>query len=225
MDTVDIFELFVNILYLSSILLLVYYNNFSKSVIMSLTKLYVGGGIFLADLGSAIRFMRKNQKLSLKDVAEKTELTISHLSQIERNLASPSLITLEKIASALGYPISSFFVNPQFTSTHIPAEAQRTIQINPGMTLRFLINNVGQRNQLGAYIAEVADLSEEIIIHHGTKLIYVLEGEMHFNVAQKEFYLTEGDSLFFNGNVPHWISRKSKSKLKLFVATTPPEIF
>ncbi|HHY27356.1 MAG TPA: helix-turn-helix domain-containing protein [Desulfitobacterium dehalogenans] len=179
----------------------------------------------MADLGSAIRFMRKNQKLSLKDVAEKTELTISHLSQIERNLASPSLITLEKIASALGYPISSFFVNPQFTSTHIPAETQRTIQINPGTTLRFLINNVGQRNQLGAYIAEITDPTGEIMIHHGAKLIYILEGEMHFNVAQKDFHLTEGDSLLFNGNVPHWISRKSKSRLKLFVATTPPEIF
>ena len=179
----------------------------------------------MADLGSAIRLMRKNQKLSLKDVAEKTELTISHLSQIERNLASPSLITLEKIASALGYPISCFFVNPQFTSTHIPAEAQRTIQLNTGTTLRFLINNGGQRNQLGAYIAEITELADEIIVHHGAKLIYVLEGEMHFNVAQKEFNLAQGDSLFFNGNIPHWISYKSKGMLKLFVATTPPEIF
>lgn len=179
----------------------------------------------MADLGSAIRLMRKNQKLSLKDVAEKTELTISHLSQIERNLASPSLVTLEKIALALGYPISSFFVNPQFTSTHIPAEAQRTIQLGPGTTLRFLINNVGQRNQLGAYIAEIIDLSEGTTIHDGAKLIYCLEGEMHFNVAQKEFFLSQGDSLLFNGNIPHWISSKSKSNLKLFVATTPPEIF
>lgn len=179
----------------------------------------------MADLGSAIRIMRKNQKLSLKDVAEKTELTISHLSQIERNLASPSLVTLEKIALALGYPISSIFVNPQFTSSHIPAETQRTIQLHPGTTLRFLINNVGQKNQLGAYIAEITNLTEDIIIHDGAKLIYVLEGEMHFNVAQKEFFLGEGDSLFFNGNIPHWISDKSKSTLKLFVATSPPEIF
>lgn len=180
----------------------------------------------MADLGSAIRFMRKNQKLSLKDVAMKTELTISHLSQIERNLASPSLISLEKIAQALGYPISSFFVNPQFTSTLVPEHAQKQIKIDSGTTIRFLINNTEQRNQLGAYIAEITDLVEEdIIFHAGAKLIYVLEGEMNFHVAQKEFLLTEGDSLFFNSNVPHWISGKSAKTLKLFVATSPAEVF
>lgn len=179
----------------------------------------------MADLGSAIRVIRKNLKLSLKEVAEKTDLTISHLSQIERNLASPSLVTLEKIALALGYSISTFFVNPQFTSTHIPAEDQRTIQLYPGMTIRFLINNLGHRNQLGAYIAEITELTEDITIHEGTKLIYVLEGEMQFHVAQRIFPLKQGDSLLFNGNVPHWISDKGESTLKLFVVTTPPEIF
>jgi len=179
----------------------------------------------VADLGSAIRAMRKKQKLSLKDVAEKTDLTISHLSQIERNLASPSLITLQKIANALGYPISSFFENPQFTSAHLPKEAQRTIQLHPGTTIRFLVNNTGNKNQIGAYVAEITELADEITIHPGAKLVYVLEGEFIFHIAQKEFHLSKGDSLFFNGNVPHWMSNKSKEKLKLFVATTPPEIF
>lgn len=180
----------------------------------------------MGDLGTAIRHLRKTHKLSLKDVAEKTELTISHLSQIERNLASPSLDTLEKIALALNYPISSFFINPQITSTHIPEDAQRQITISPGTTIKFLINNTGYRNQLGAYIAEITALSDDdITIHSGAKLIYVLEGEMKFHIAQKEFNLREGDSLFFNGAVPHWISSKSPSLLKIFVATTPPEIF
>ncbi|MGI1658424.1 MAG: helix-turn-helix domain-containing protein [Desulfitobacterium sp.] len=179
----------------------------------------------MADIGLAIRMIRKNQKLSLKDIAEKTELTISHLSQIERNLASPSLVTLEKVALALGFPISSFFVNPKFTSEYIPEEAQRTILLNAGITLRFLINNSVQNSHLGAYIAEITELGEGITIHQGDKFILVLEGEMRFHVAQREFFLSKGDTLYFNSLVPHWISEKSEGTLKLFVVTTPPEVF
>ncbi|AGA68358.1 putative transcriptional regulator [Desulfitobacterium dichloroeliminans LMG P-21439] len=179
----------------------------------------------MADIGSAIRMIRKNQKLSLRDIAEKTELTISHLSQIERNLASPSLVTLEKVAHALGLPISSFFVNPKFTSEYIPEEAQRTILLNAGITLRFLINNSGQNNHLGAYIAEITELAEGITVHQGDKFILVLEGDMRFHVAQREFFLSKGDTLYFNGLIPHWISEKSEGTLKFFVATTPPEVF
>ena len=51
--------------------------------------------------GSRIREMRKRRGLTLKEVAEATGYTIGHISQIERDLKSPSLVALRKIAACL----------------------------------------------------------------------------------------------------------------------------
>ena len=48
--------------------------------------------------GSRIREMRKKRGLTLKEVAEATGYTIGHISQIERDLKSPSLEALRQIA-------------------------------------------------------------------------------------------------------------------------------
>ena len=47
--------------------------------------------------GRRIREMRKRRGLTLKEVAESTGYTIGHISQIERDLKSPSLVALRKL--------------------------------------------------------------------------------------------------------------------------------
>ena len=59
-------------------------------------------------LGDQIRSIRKRQEITLKELAEKTGLSIGYISQIERNLTDPSLSTLRKISGALGVPTYLF---------------------------------------------------------------------------------------------------------------------
>jgi DNA-binding NtrC family response regulator len=63
----------------------------------------------LATIGARIRAERKNQDLTLKQVAERTRLSVSLLSQIERAESAASVASLYKIASALKVPLQSFF--------------------------------------------------------------------------------------------------------------------
>ena len=51
--------------------------------------------------GSRIREMRKRRGLTLKEVAEATGNTIGQISQIERDLKTPSLVALRKFAAWL----------------------------------------------------------------------------------------------------------------------------
>lgn len=51
-------------------------------------------------LGDQIRSIRKRQEITLKELAEKTGLSIGYISQIERNLTDPSLSTRGKLAAA-----------------------------------------------------------------------------------------------------------------------------
>ena len=61
-------------------------------------------------LGETIRRIRAEKGLNLRELAEITKLTPSFLSQVERDLAEPSITSLRKIADALGVPIFYFLM-------------------------------------------------------------------------------------------------------------------
>ena len=61
------------------------------------------------EIGPRIKNLRNSHGINLKALAEKTGLTTSFLSQLERNLTSPSINSLEKIAHALSAKVSGFF--------------------------------------------------------------------------------------------------------------------
>ena len=54
------------------------------------------------DIGQKIRQLRTQNNLTLEELASRSELTKGFLSQVERNLTSPSVSTLEDILEALG---------------------------------------------------------------------------------------------------------------------------
>lgn len=61
------------------------------------------------DIGAKIRKLRKTSGLTLEELASRSELTKGFLSQLERNLTSPSISTLENILEALGTSLAEFF--------------------------------------------------------------------------------------------------------------------
>ena len=60
------------------------------------------------DIGQKIRQLRTQNNLTLEELASRSELTKGFLSQVERNLTSPSVSTLEDILEALGTDLALF---------------------------------------------------------------------------------------------------------------------
>ena len=58
------------------------------------------------DLGNRVKQLRVKSGLTLEELASRTELTKGFLSQLERNLASPSIATLEDIVRVLGVSLA-----------------------------------------------------------------------------------------------------------------------
>lgn len=65
------------------------------------------------DLGARIKALRMKKGLTLEELGSRTELTKGFLSQLERNLTSPSLATLEDIVEVLGVTMSGFFADDE----------------------------------------------------------------------------------------------------------------
>ena len=61
------------------------------------------------DIGKKLKELRLQNDLTLGDLASRSELTKGFLSQVERNLTTPSIATLEDILEALGSSLSEFF--------------------------------------------------------------------------------------------------------------------
>jgi len=65
-------------------------------------KIYVG-------IGNKIKALRTKRKFTQMDLAYKSELTLSALSNVERAKKRVSVESLEKLGKALGVHISEFF--------------------------------------------------------------------------------------------------------------------
>jgi transcriptional regulator with XRE-family HTH domain len=73
-------------------------------------------------LGNSLRYLREQQGISLRALAERTDFSASFLSQIENGQCSPSISSMEKIANALGVTLGQFFLSAnQQTATVVRA--------------------------------------------------------------------------------------------------------
>src|SRR5258708_31564432 len=71
------------------------------------------------DLGTTIRRLREARQLSLKEGAERSGLTPSFLSQVQRNLTSPSVASLRNVAQAFGISLTALFQGPMSPDDHV----------------------------------------------------------------------------------------------------------
>ena len=61
-------------------------------------------------LGERLRLIRKENKLTLKDLSQRAELSVPYLSDMERDVVNPSVDTLQKVAGAYGMKVSDLFI-------------------------------------------------------------------------------------------------------------------
>ena len=100
-------------------------------------------------LGTRIRAIRQARRLTLRDVAERSGVTESFLSQVERDVTSPSIATVQRIARALDVSIAQLFAEEPATGRVVRREARRRIDY-PGLKAveEFLTANMAGRLQV-----------------------------------------------------------------------------
>ena len=87
-------------------------------------------------LGEHVRNIRKKRGITLKELAEKTGLSIGYISQIERNLTDPSLSTLRKLSAALDIP-TYLFMGGEHSTGLTTRQADMMILSQPNSNIRY----------------------------------------------------------------------------------------
>lgn len=176
------------------------------------------------ELGERIRQRRKELGLSLRQLADRVDLTASFLSQIERDLASPSLDSLRKISDALEVPIFHFLIDPE-EKRPVVRRSQRAELKLPDSNLTYKLLTPDLNRKMEAFLAEREPGEEKITIplrQHTEELIYVLQGQLEIELGEEVYVLGPGDSVYFDGPMLRRLAATGDETLRFISVLTPP---
>lgn len=177
-----------------------------------------------ASLGRAMRGVRKRAGLTLAEVASRGGVTQAFLSQVENGRSMPSLLTLHRVADALGVSAHALLAGSGAEAVSLVRrdegrQFERT-EVRGAVLERFLTRGRHQMEPGEVWAAPGAE-SGEHVDHAGEEFVYVLGGRIAVELkgaAVEE--LGPGDCLYYPASIPHrWVVQSEKPARFLVVAS------
>lgn len=176
------------------------------------------------EIGEKIKRLRIKNNLTQEELADRSELSKGFISQIERDLASPSISTLFDILQCLGTDLKTFF-NDEVDEEVVFKEEDVFVKENKELknTINWIVPN-SQKNLMEPIIIELDEggSSEVDIPHDGEEFGYVISGSVSVFLGDKEYRAKKGESFYYKASQPHYIVNKHKTKAVLLWVCTPP---
>lgn len=192
---------------------------------LSLNKRISGGDDMDIDIGSKIRRIRKNRRLSIAELAKKSETSTGMISQIERNMVMPSVTTLYKIAKTLDVSIGYFFdEESKEVSPLVKKDDRKKLVIDEAHGIYELLTADLERRIefLSITLVKGESKMNELLSHTGEECGIVIKGKMMVKLGDKEYIMEEGDSIGFDSSIPHRYINIGEEECVSIWAMTPP---
>ena len=193
-------------------------------------------------VGEKTKDIREDKGWSLENLAIRTGLTSSEISQIENQMVSPSLGTLIKLAGALGVSLSHFFTEDSkepfcLVRTKEPFCLVRTEErkvvsrfaSTKGKSHGYSYESLGYGKKDGKMEPFMVTLNPPDVsgvdpnCHTGEEFIFVLEGEVEVRLGDHTDVLRPGDSIYYNADIPHVVARLGDKEAKILAVIWPGE--
>ena len=158
------------------------------------------------NVGARVLEMRTQRGLSLRALAELCELSPNTISLIERGATSPSVSTLQRLASAFGVHINAFFVDPTEKAQLILTRAKERTRSGSASVMLESLGYGLEGQACDPFIVTLkpgASSGRHLMAHQGSEMILVLSGRLEIEIAGGAHTLNPGDSLLFRAEQPH----------------------
>ena len=174
------------------------------------------------NLGKRLSDLRKRKKMTLDELSEKSGVSKSILSQIERDLSNPTVITISRIASALGENLSDFFLKIEVEDTDTIERSKETPSISSkdGLCQLNILGAGETVNWLQWYLLNMKPKGVLDSTSHGPKTfenLTVLEGEVEVENGGSKEIIKKGDTFRFQTNKNHLIKNISKKNSQVLM--------
>jgi transcriptional regulator with XRE-family HTH domain len=176
----------------------------------------------LDTLGVRLREERQRRSVSLRKLAAASGLSTTTVHQIESGRGSPSLATLQALAATLGVPLGSLLeprATPGTPAILLPAARRQKARIAGGVLASLAGGLPGQRvHAVVVTLAPDTGMAAEAITHPGHELVYALAGRVAYEVGDRRYQLSPGDSLVLDSRQPHRALNAGREPAELLLA-------
>jgi len=175
-------------------------------------------------IGIKLKELRIQKNLTQEELADRAELSKGFISQLERDLTSPSIATLVDILQCLGTDLKDFFNDTTdeqivFKETDYFEKTDDTLMNK----IEWIIPNA-QKNMMEPIRITLAPGGSTYldVPHEGEEFGYVLSGSLSICIGNRMFKAKKGESFYFHPNSNHYIKASEKTGASLIWVSTPP---
>ena len=160
-------------------------------------------------VGTRIRFMRQQRRITLDQLAESTGLTKSYLSKVERGLSVPSISTALKLADSFKMSVGQMLGEEQHAeSICVVRKRDRKSFMREGSSAGYNYQAIAAAmsfKSMEPFIMRppLEFQDDRMFQHVGEELIFVLQGAMEIQFGKRRVTLKAGDAIYFDSHLPH----------------------
>lgn len=176
------------------------------------------------EIGKKIKRLRIQNGLTQEELADRAELSKGFISQVERDITSPSIATLVDLLQALGTDLQEFFSDSSDRQVVFKKEDYFVKdQEDGGYQLSWIVPNA-QKNMMEPILItlEPEGQSDLQSPHEGEEFGYVLRGAVKIHLGRETYRAKKGESFYFCGSKEHFLSNPYKQAAEILWVSTPP---
>lgn len=174
-------------------------------------------------IGSKIKTLRLQKGLTQEELGERTNLTKGYISQLERDLNSPSIETLFAILEVLGTTPKDFFDDEKKEQKIVYSADDQTCYGDEEMKydIRWLVpaSNDKEMEPVLITLAESGEF-KKFEPSLAETFIYVLEGKIRLQLGEEQYIAEQGDSVYYDAKFPHQVVNASGGATKILLVAT-----
>ena len=179
----------------------------------------------MLEIGEKIKRRRVSLGLTQEELAARVELSKGFISQVERDLTSPSIATLTDILEALGMSLADFF-SQEDTNEKVVFGADDVFvkeDEDAGHSIHWLIPNA-QKNSLEPILVTLQSGGKtwEQDPHEGEEFGYVLDGSVILECDGERSVVCRGETFYLHGRTFHYLKNERKTTARILWVCTPP---
>jgi transcriptional regulator with XRE-family HTH domain len=185
------------------------------------------------EVGDKIKELRNQKGMTLDKLSKKSEVSMSLLSMVERNISAPTVKTLEKVVRALETTISDLYRDMEGPkdSDHgtegvsiIHQRDRRNLVLGPERAdahYELLTPDYRKKLQIMYIHFPVGKHNGDFLSHEGEECGIVLEGKLRACVGERTYVLEQGDCIYLDSSVPHKWENLGQIEVRAIWINTP----
>ena len=174
-------------------------------------------------IGSKIKSLRLKKGLTQEELGERTDVTKGYISQLERELTSPSIETLFSLLEVLGTTPKEFFDEPKKNMKVVYSPSDQTTYVNDELkySIRWLVPRSNENEMEPIHISfdkngEFKQFEPSL----AETFIYILSGEIEIEIGNRTFTAVKGDSVYYEASDHHRILNANDGPSELLLVAT-----